>query len=85
MTLKVDRRTARYLAALGVRLRELRLQAGMSQQALADTIGMSKNNLARLEHGRVNITMATLLRLAKGLAVGPHRLLPDDEADSARR
>lgn len=50
---------------LGQRLASLRLQANVTQQALADEIGVSRSTVVNLEHGRGKIEnlMAALVAL----------------------
>ena len=52
----------------GKRLKELRKKAGLSQQQLAELVGMeSLNNISKLENGNANPSISTLQKLAKGL------------------
>ena len=48
-------------------MRAAREKVGLSQQALADQIGMTRGNYARIEQGRTNVTLDTMLRIAAGL------------------
>lgn len=41
----------------------------MSQAALAAKIGMFRENYLRVEKGRVNLTVETLMRISDGLGV----------------
>ncbi len=53
----------------GMRLKELREQAGLTQAALAKKAGMSRAYLSRLEMGRHDPPLSRLRRLAKALRV----------------
>lgn len=53
--------------AIGERIREIRLDKGMSQQELASACDFEKSNMARIEAGRTNITIWTLYRLSNAL------------------
>ncbi|HEX7663297.1 MAG TPA: helix-turn-helix transcriptional regulator [Polyangiaceae bacterium] len=64
--MKADAATREKLAEIGQRLRTARLAAGISQSKLAELIGMARENYVRLESGRVNATIETLLRAATG-------------------
>jgi len=64
---KLDPRTKRAAAEIGRRIRTVRLAANISQEALAAMIGMTRGNYARIEQGRTNVTLDTLLRIARGL------------------
>ncbi len=52
----------------GATLRRLRRRAGLTQQALADRLGLTANHLARLERGESRITdpLARLIALTLG-------------------
>ena len=49
---------------LGARLRELRLGRGLSQQALADRVGMPQTHISAIEVGARLPNLTTILRLA---------------------
>lgn len=55
--------------ALGVRLRELRKEAGLSQEAAAERAYLSPKHLRRLELGQANATMASLVACARAYRV----------------
>lgn len=69
MPAKLDAKTLRVAKAVGERVRELRLEADVSQERLAEKIGMTRGNYARIEAGLTNVTIDTLLRIAAGLGV----------------
>jgi transcriptional regulator with XRE-family HTH domain len=52
-----------------VKLRETRLNKGLSQETLADLIGMTQCNYSRRENGRKAISDAEWARIAKVLGV----------------
>jgi transcriptional regulator with XRE-family HTH domain len=54
---------------VGKRIRRLREQRNLSQQALADGSGLSRNTLSLLERGQTSPTVSTLKRLAIALDV----------------
>src|SRR5262249_43176870 len=56
-------------------VRWLRDRRGISQQALADSLGWTQSQVARLESGKRAVTVADLLALAWGLDVAPVYLL----------
>ena len=53
----------------GIRLRTLRKDKGMSQQTLADKVGMTREYVARLEGGLHDPPLSTVVKLAKALQV----------------
>jgi len=56
-------------ALIGARLRDLREAAGITLTELAQTAGISKAYLSRLESGERSLSLATLLTLAAALHV----------------
>ena len=54
---------------LGVRVRSLRLVAGVTQERLAEKAGISLKHLGELERGRSNPTLSSLEALATALGV----------------
>lgn len=65
-------------ARLGARLRELRLEAGLTQAELARRTGIHRPNIARVEAGRHTPSLETLSRLAGAIGVSPTRVLADE-------
>jgi transcriptional regulator with XRE-family HTH domain len=62
-------RTKQALRSIGLRIQELRRGAGETQEAFAAKLGMLPPNYARIEQGRANVTIDTLVRVAHGLKV----------------
>lgn len=55
---------------MGERIKNLRKEIGMTQQELADAVGISRNSLSRIETAVVpNLTVYTAMRLAKVLEI----------------
>lgn len=52
---------------VGERLRELRLEAGLTQAALAERLGTTQSAIARLEGGRQRTTLEGVDRVAQAL------------------
>lgn len=63
--------------AFGLRLRKLRAERGISQDALAERTGIHPTAMGRLERGAREPRLGTILRLARGLGVHPGRLLEE--------
>jgi XRE family transcriptional regulator, regulator of sulfur utilization len=61
--------TRAVLRQVGQRIREVRRSRGLTQEQAAEHLKMLTPNYARLEQGRVNMTMDTLVRLANGFGV----------------
>jgi transcriptional regulator with XRE-family HTH domain len=53
----------------GVRIRDLRLEKGMSIAQLAKASGISKGHLSSIEHGRAMLNAGTIMKLARGLGI----------------
>ena len=68
-------------------IRELRLKRGMTQQQLADKVGMSRPRIAEYESGTYaveNMTLGNALKLCTALRVSnPRKLLDSDSKTSA--
>jgi DNA-binding XRE family transcriptional regulator len=70
-------RARRWLAKYkdeGTTLRTLRLKKGWSQATLGARVGMAQPHIARLENGKCDAQMSTVLRLADALGVKPRSL-----------
>jgi len=60
---------------LSARLKKLRNQKGLSQEALAEESGLSLRTIQRIENGESNPTGETLKRLSRALNVNPDELI----------
>jgi transcriptional regulator with XRE-family HTH domain len=65
------------LVALGLRVRELREAAGLTQEAVAKRAGLHWTFIGQIERGERNLTYQSLLKLARGLGVPPAELMPE--------
>lgn len=68
--------------AIGVRARALRALRGITQEQVAEEVGLSPQVYARLEQGRVLPSVRTLVRIAEVLSASAGQLL--DEAPHER-
>lgn len=59
----------RLLRQVGRRIAELRGERGLTQEALAARLRMSDRYLRRIEAGEINLTLASLARIANRLDV----------------
>lgn len=70
---------AELLRRAGVRVRDARKAAGMTQQQLADRIGIARSSVANLEAGRQDMTISRLAGIALILNLDLAALItPDD-------
>ena len=65
---------------MGMRLRRLRAQRGMSQSALAQALGLSPSYVNQIEQNQRPLTAAVLLRLGQELGVDVQQFSGDEEA-----
>ena len=54
---------------IGARIRKLRQDKGMTQQALADECDIEKPTLSRIEKGNTNPTVKSLWKISNALGV----------------
>ena len=64
------------LLETGEKIRFLRESKGMSQEQLAELVGVSKNSTYRYENGTVEMKMIMMFRIAFVLEVSPYDLTP---------
>jgi len=67
---------------IGKHIRTQRKLAKLTQEQLADRAHLSPAYLSHVEHGRKNISLMALLRIAKALEIPADRLLESSDADS---
>ena len=61
----------------GKRMKELRVQQGLTQQMLADKIGVDRSYLGFLERGERNPSLEVIIKISKSLGVKPDELLKE--------
>lgn len=71
------RAAAQALKKIGARIREIRTERGLSQEALAFDAGVALNSIATLERGEANPSVAVLLSIARVLKVKLRDLVDD--------
>jgi transcriptional regulator with XRE-family HTH domain len=62
---------------LGANIRRIRRDAGLSQMELSDRCGLHFSEISRLERGRRDAQLSTIVKLAHGLGVPPAELLAE--------
>ena len=58
-----------YLIALGKKIKEERLLKNLSQTEIAYRCGFDKSNFNTIESGKRNVTVCSLLKIAKALDI----------------
>jgi transcriptional regulator with XRE-family HTH domain len=66
---KLNTRTVARLGEIGEGIRKTRRALGVSRVEIARRLKMHPVNYARIEQGKQNVTVDTLLRVADGLGV----------------
>lgn len=64
----------------GENIRRFRTQAGLSQEAVAERMGVDRAHVSSMERGQQNVTLLTLWHTAQALGVKPVDLLNEDFA-----
>ena len=70
------------MVRFGKRLREVREEAGISQEKLADLAKLHRTYVSSVERGKNNISLVNIERLALALGVSLRELMPDAKAKS---
>lgn len=65
------------LERFGIRLREMRLRKGISQEKLAALSGLHRTYVSSVERGERNISLLNIEKLATALGVTLTKLMPD--------
>jgi transcriptional regulator with XRE-family HTH domain len=65
------------LKTLGRRIADLRREKGLTQEALAEAMGVSRNHVADIELGARNTGVWSLLLICRALNVAPAALFAD--------
>lgn len=69
----------------GLRIKQLRARAGLTQEELADRCGLFRTYMSRIESGLANPTLVVMHTLASGLEVAPPQLLEAPEPERPSR
>lgn len=57
------------LAAFGQAVRRVRMEKGLSQEALADEAGLDRSYLGGIERGEHNLAMVNMVRISTALGI----------------
>lgn len=61
--------------ALGLVIRELRKNLGLTQEQLGHAAGITRNHIHNVEHGSTSVALNTLVWLSNALGQSPQELL----------
>jgi transcriptional regulator with XRE-family HTH domain len=61
----------------GIKIKKLRKELNMSQEALADICGLHRTYVGAVERGERNISLENIVVIARALRVNPADLLKD--------
>jgi transcriptional regulator with XRE-family HTH domain len=81
----VNARVQEALRFIGANVRALRQQAGITQEALAEAVGVELRTVQRIEGGKTNLGVAVLVELAHALGAQPAALLKETKVPEVKR
>jgi transcriptional regulator with XRE-family HTH domain len=67
----------------GLNLRRYRLAAGLSQEAVAERMGVDRAHVSSMERGQQNVTLLTIWQAAQALGRKPGEFLDEEAAVAA--
>ena len=68
-----------HLQSLGQKVQEIRRDLGWNQQKLADNADLDRTDITAVEHGKQNLTLGTIVKLADALGVELVQLLSKND------
>jgi transcriptional regulator with XRE-family HTH domain len=71
----LDRSRSPSASTFGQRVRNRRLELGLSQESLAERAGLHRTYVGSLERGERNVALLNILRLAAALELDPAHLV----------
>ena len=73
----LDQKQVELLKAVGGNVRRLRLRAKLTQEGLAEQVGINPRTIQKIEAGRLNILVTTVARLQAALDCRWEELMDD--------
>jgi transcriptional regulator with XRE-family HTH domain len=71
----INLRDKKILRAFGTYVRELREKAGLTQKQLANNMDVEISQISRIETGKINPSLCTIVKLANTLEIKPSKLM----------
>lgn len=69
----------------GKKVKYYRTLANLSQEKLAERVGISVNTVSYIEHGKNSISFSKLPALCRALSIEPHQLFIDIECENENK
>ena len=70
---------------IGQNIRQIREDTGLTQEKLADILGIGDKHVSAIERGAVGLSLPTLIRICDALSVSADRILFGSRDDVDRR
>ncbi len=70
---------------VGRKIAEFRQARGLTQEEVAETLGIALRNYQEMERGKQNLTLRTLVKLASVLGVATRQLLDEPSSRVVKR
>ncbi len=70
----VSQRRTDYLDAFGKQLEKIRKSKNFSYRKMAQHCNVDYSDISKIEKGKINIQLLTIIELAKGLSIHPQEL-----------
>jgi ribosome-binding protein aMBF1 (putative translation factor) len=74
----INLRDKKILRKFGQHVRQLREASGLTQEQLANDMNVEISQISRIELGKVNTSLCTIVKLAEMLKISPSKLLEVD-------
>ena len=73
-----DAKSAQFYRLVGAKVRSARIEAGLSQAALAEHVGLTRSSMANLEAARQRTSLYHFVLISRTLGAEVSTLLPDN-------
>lgn len=75
--MKVKKAKPALVVNFGKRIRAIREEQGLSQEALGQKAGLHRTYISLIERGHKSVTLESMEKIAKALGIHMRRLLPE--------